>query len=113
MKRKIVDVKVDDCYVDLYDIIDGRTPASIIEVMTHYQQRFAGRDVYFDIESYGYDGGKELVLRERREETDREYYKRLEQEQKIKEKIKKTKAQKEAKDLAEYERLKKKFEVQP
>lgn len=109
-KRLIVDVDVKDCYVDFYDVIDGRTPAEIIEVMEHYKERFKSRDVYFSVESYGYDGGKELKLRERREETDREYYKRLDEEKKAKDAKKKAKEAQTARELAEYERLRKKFE---
>lgn len=109
-KRLILDVEVTDCYVDFYDVIDSRTPDEIIEIMEHYKERFKDRDVYFSVESYGYDGGKELKLRERREETDREYYKRLDEEKKAKDAKKKLKAAQEAKEFAEYERLRKKFE---
>jgi hypothetical protein len=108
-KRLIVDTEVNDCYVDFYDVIDGKTPQEIAECMEYYKQRFEGRDVYFNIESYGYDGGKELKLRERREENDRDYEKRLVAEKKVKDAKKKIKADKEARDIAEYERLKKKF----
>lgn len=109
-KRLILDVPVEDCYVDFYDVIDGRTPADIIQLMGYYQERFKDRDVYFSVESYGYDGGKDLKLRERREETDQEYKKRIAREQKDKAAKKKAKADKDARDLAEYMRLKKKFE---
>ncbi len=109
-KRQILDVAVQDCYVDFYDVIDSRTPTEIIKVMEYYRERFKNRDVYFSIESYGYDGGKELKLRERREENDKEFNKRLAEEKKVKEAKKKLKADKEARDLAEYERLRKKFE---
>ena len=109
-KRLTVDVEVKDCYVDFYDVIDSRTPADIIELMGYYKERFKDRDVYFSVESYGYDGGKELKLRERRLETDKEYDRRMAEEKKAKEAKKKSKAAQEARELAEYERLRKKFE---
>jgi len=109
-KRKIVDVEVTDCYVDFYDVIDGGSPDQIIEKMEYYRERFAGRDIYFSVDSYGYDGGKELKLRERREENDKEYNKRLAEEAKDKAAKKKTKAEKEAKEFLEYQRLQKKFQ---
>ena len=109
-KRQIVDVEVRDCYVDFYDVIDGGTPEQIIEKMEYYRQRFKDRDIYFSVESYGYDGGKELKLRERRPETDKEYEKRMAEAKKAADVKKKQKADKEAKELAEYERLKKKFD---
>ena len=109
-KRKILDVEVND-YIDFYDVLDGKTPDQVVESMKYYQEQYAGRDIYFDIQSYGYDGGKDLKLRERRPETDKEYEKRIAEEKKEKEKVKATKALKEAKERAEYERLKKKFGV--
>jgi len=109
-KRLILDVEYKDCYVDFYDVIDGRTPDEIMELMKYYKERFQGHDVYFSVDSYGYDGGKELRLRERREETDKEFEKRLAEEKKAKDAKKKVKADKEARELAEFMRLKKKFE---
>jgi len=108
-KRIIVDEKVND-YIDFYDVLEGKSPDQVVEAMKYYQDRYAGRDVYFDIQSYGYDGGKELTLRERRLENDKEYAKRIADEQKVKAKAKETKAAKEAKELAEYQRLQKKFQ---
>ena len=96
--------------MDFYDVIDGGTPEDIIEKMKYYRQRFEGRDIYFSVDSYGYDGGKELRLRERREETDREYEKRMAEEKKIKEIKKRNKADKDAKEFLEYQRLQKKFQ---
>ena len=108
-KRKMLDVEV-NAYVDFYDILDGKTPDQIIEAAESFKKEFEGRDIYFDIQSYGYDGGKELKLRERRLENDKEFEKRIAEEKKLKEIKKRNKADSEAKELAEYERLKKKFE---
>ena len=108
--RLIVDVKVEDCYVDFGDVIDGRTPDDIIDVMKYYKERFEDRDIYFSIERYGYDGGKELVIRERRLENDKEYDRRIAEEKRTKEHKKKLKAAKEAEELAQYLKLKKKFD---
>lgn len=107
-KRKILDVEARE-YVD-FDEIDGKTPEEVIERMKALRADVGDRDVYFYISRYGYDGGKELTLRERREETDKEYNKRLAEEKKDRLKAKETKALKEAKERAEYERLRKKFE---
>ena len=108
-KRQIVDVKVND-YIDFYDVLEGKSPDQVVEAMKYYQEQYAGRDIYFSVESYGYDGGKELVLRERREENDKEYNKRLIEEAKEQAAKKQSKAMKEARELAEFMRLKKKFE---
>lgn len=106
-KRKMVDVKIGT--ESFYDILDLMTPSEVIERMNELQAGYPGRYVYFKVSSYGYDGGKELELWERREETDREFNKRIAEEAKIKAKQKETKAIKQAKELAEYQRLKKKF----
>lgn len=107
-KRLIVDVEARE-YVD-FDEIDGKTPEEVIERMKAMRAEMGSRDVYFHINRYGYDGGKELTLRERREETDKEYAKRLAEEKKDRESKKASKAAKEAKEFAEYQRLQKKFQ---
>lgn len=107
-KRKIVNVRLGE--ESFYDILDQRTPEEVIERMKELQAGYPGRHVYFNVSGYGYDGGKELELWESREETDKEFNKRIAEESKIKAKQKEAKAMKEAKELAEYERLKKKFE---
>jgi hypothetical protein len=107
-KRKILDVEVND-YIDFYDVLDGKTPDGVVEAMKYYQEHYKGRDIYFDIQSYGYDGGKELKLRERRPETDKEFEKRTQAEKKERAVKREAKAVKEARERAEYERLKKKF----
>jgi hypothetical protein len=96
-------------YVD-FDDFDGKTPEEIIETMKALREEVGDDDVYYHIERYGYDGGKELKLRQRRYETDREYNKRIVDEQKVKAKAKADKAAKEAKEFAEYQRLQKKFQ---
>ena len=104
----MLDVEVKD-YLDFYDILDGKTPDQVIEAAESFKKEYAGRDIYFDIQSYGYDGGKQLNLRERRLETDKEFEKRIAEEKKAKAKQKEAKAIKEAKEFAEYQRLAKKF----
>lgn len=111
-ERKIVDVACDDFYVDFYDVLEQKTPDEIIEAMQDFKREFGDRDIYFFINHYGYDGGKELTLRERRAETDKEYQKRMALEKKARDAKKAAKSSKEAKERAEYERLKKKFEDQ-
>lgn len=92
MKRKEITVRL--CTESFYDILDQKTPEEVIERMRELQSEYEGRKISFDVEPYGYDGGLELVLYEHRLENDEEFEKR-------------TKVDKE---LAEYERLKKKFE---
>ena len=106
--RKIVNVKIGT--ESFYDILDQMTPAEVIERMDELQAGYPDRDVFFNVSPYGYDGGLNLELWERREETDREFNKRIAEESKIKAKQKESKAIKQAKELAEYQRLKKKFE---
>jgi hypothetical protein len=110
-KRKILDVEVGgvDGYVDFDDILNGKTPDQVIEAAESFKKEYEGRDIYFNVTSYGYDGGKELKLRERRLETDKEFAKRMAEEKKAKAKAKEWKATKEEKERKEYERLKKKF----
>ena len=107
-KRLIIDVEA-DIYVD-FDEFDLQTPAQIIDRMRQFIINYPNRDLYFYVESYGYDGGKELRLRERRLETDKEFDRRIKEDNKNKEKEKLTKATKQAKEIAEYARLKKKYE---
>ncbi len=109
-KRKIIVTEIGQ--ESFYDYLDGKTPDQVIKEMQRLRDYYQGRDVYFDIQSYGYDGGIELYLYERREENDKEYAKRLAEEKKEKEAKKKSKAEKEAKEYAEYLRLQKKFEEQ-
>lgn len=107
-KRKILDVEARE-YVD-FDDFDMKTPEEVIERMKTLRAGVGDRDVYFYISHYGYDGGKELTLRERREETDKEYNKRIAEEKRDRLRAKEAKAAKEAKEFAEFQRLKKKFE---
>ena len=107
-KRKIVTVDLGT--ESFYDVLDGKTPDQIIQRMEEYKVAYSGRDIYFDIQSYGYDGGKELYLYERREENDKEYEKRVAEEKKAKAKANADKATKEAKEFAEFQRLQKKFQ---
>jgi hypothetical protein len=110
-KRKILDVIVRD-YIQIDNIFDGHTPHDIIDHMEDIKQQFKDRYVYFNVEYDPYEGTMYLELRESREENDQEYEQRLATEQKIKEKEKKKKIDDDARELAEYERLKKKFEDQ-
>jgi hypothetical protein len=64
-------------------------------------------DIFIETET-GYEYG--YYLYGTREETDKEYQTRLSNEAKVAERVKEQKQLKEAKDRAEYERLKKKFE---
>jgi hypothetical protein len=108
-ERKEVTVTIDSS-VSLYDILDCNTPDEVIQAMEEYKQLYQGRKISFGVESYGYDGGVEVVIRETRPETDREYNKRIKAEQKEQERMKAAMAKSVEKERKEYERLKKKFE---
>jgi len=108
IKRKIVTESLGS--ESFYDILDSKTPEQVIQRMQEIREYYGDRDVYFDIQSYGYDGGKELYMYERRLENDKEYDRRIALEKKEKVKAKDAKALKKAKERAEFERLKKKFE---
>lgn len=107
-ERREVTVTLDRS-VSLYDILDCNTPDEVIQVMEEYKQRYQGRKINFGVQSYGYDGGVEVVILETRPETDREYDKRIKAEQKEQERMKAAKAKSVEKERKEYERLKKKF----
>jgi hypothetical protein len=107
-ERKEVTETIESC-VSLYDILDGLTPDRVIQKMEEYKQRYQDRKISFGVQSYGYDGGVEVVILETRPETDREYNKRIKAEQKEEERMKAAKAKSEEKERKEYERLKKKF----
>jgi hypothetical protein len=77
--------------------------------MQSYVTDHPSRDLYFCFEHYGYDGGMDLTLRERRLENDAEFNARIKAETKQKERLAKTKKTKLEEERKEYERLKKKF----
>jgi hypothetical protein len=108
VQRKTLDVDA-NLYAD-FDDFDGKTPEQIIENMQAFRAEYPERDLYFHINHYGYDGGKEMTIRERRLETEKEFQKRIAEEQRVKAKEKETKATKEAKEFLEYQRLQKKFQ---
>jgi len=107
-QRKMLDVEVNE-YIDFGEF-DGKTFDQVIEGMLALKEDFGDRDVYFYIHHYGYDGGKELQLRERRLENDKEFAKRREAEAKDREKEKLRKRTNLEKEFAEYQRLQKKFQ---
>jgi len=107
-KRKIITESLGS--ESFYDILDSKTPEQVIERMQEIRAYYGDRDVYFDIQSYGYDGGKELYMYERRLETDKEYEKRIAEEKKERAKKKSAAQAKKDREYGEYMRLKAKFE---
>ena len=93
--------------VDISDLFDGRTFDDVIldlQSMLHdYEEEIFTHDkeVRFETEYYGYDGGMELYVRVMRWENDKEYAKRLDREAAAKEKARKAKETKKAKALAQ------------
>lgn len=107
MTKKIVTERLGS--ESFYSILDGMTPEQVIKEMQVFREVYPDRDVYFSVEGYGYDGGLELELYERRLETDAEYAKRTAAEKKDREKKKAAAAKKKDKEYAEYLRLAAKF----
>ena len=106
--RKSVEVFIGN--ESFHDIIDGHTPDMVIDIMKTFKQRHESLHVFFKIRYYGYDGGMELEIWERRLETDKEYKKRLAVEAKEAEKKILSEQEQKNKEFREYQRLKKKFE---
>lgn len=109
-ERKIKDAGRIDL-PSFYDLLDGKTPEQVIEVLRKMQQEYSGRDVFFKLEHYGYDGGITFELHERRLETDEEMAQRLKLEASRKRDEAAKLKKKHEQELKEYKRLKKKFET--
>ena len=96
--------------IELYEIIEhGYTPDDVIAQMRRLKSIYPGRDIYFELEFYGHDGGTSITLWERRAETDKEYAARLKKEEKDALAKEKLKAKQEEQERKEYLRLKKKY----
>lgn len=109
MQNKKIITDIIRTFVSLESILGSGTPDDIIHTMEELKLDYRGRDIFFEYESYGYDGGVEIRLAERRFETDVEYNRRMKVEEKQAAADSKAKLAKEAKERKEYERLKKKF----
>lgn len=102
-KKRVLDRR-EEVYIN--DLFDGRDIDDVIidlQSMLHrYEEEIFTHDkeVKFETEYYGYDGGMNLYVRVERWETDREYEKRQAREQAAKDRAKKTRATKKARALA-------------
>ena len=103
-KKRVLDRR-DPVYIS--DLFDGRAIDDVIlelQSMLHkYEEEIFTRDkeVKFETEYYGYDGGMEVYAAVYRWETDKEYNKRLVQEEAVKERARKARETKKAKALAQ------------
>lgn len=106
-KKKLITERVNG--LDSIDI-EGKF-AAVIDMLFKLRDTAinAGYTDIFIEYGYGYDQYR-YYLCGTREETDKEYQTRLSNEAKAAERVKEQKQLKEAKDRAEYERLRKKFE---
>ena len=92
--------------IEISDLFDGRSLDDVVlelhSLAKRYEPEILGLDkeVKFETEYYGYDGGLTLCIRVMRWENDREYTKRLAQEAAAKERARKAKETKKAKALA-------------
>lgn len=103
-KKRVLDRR-DQVFIN--DLFDGRPIDDVIldlQSMLHkYEEEIFthNKEVRFETEHYGYDGGLELYVRVERWETDREYEKRQAREQAAKDKAAKARATKKARALAQ------------
>ena len=102
-KKRVLDRR-EEVYIN--DLFDGRDIDDVIidlQSMLHrYEEEIFTHDkeVRFETEYYGYDGGMNLYVRVDRWETDREYEKRRAREQAAKDKARKARETKQARALA-------------
>ena len=102
-KKRVLDRR-EEVYIN--DLFDGRAIDDVIldlQSMLHrYEEEIFTHDkeVKFETEYYGYDGGINLYVRVERWETDREYEKRRAREQAAKDKARKARETKKARALA-------------
>jgi hypothetical protein len=110
MKKKVIEVEI-TCPYEVSDILHRKSPEDVWKLMLHdVAKAYQGRDVFFVVDHYGYDGGITLKLHELREETDAEYKRRVAAEKKAREKVKSQKQLKDEAEFKEYQRLQKKFQ---
>lgn len=102
-KKRVLDSREQ---VYIHDLFDGRAIDKVIidlQCMLHrYEEEIFtyDKEVRFETEEYGHDGGTNLYVRVDRWETDQEYQKRLAREQVAKDKAKRAREAKKAKALA-------------
>ena len=102
-KKRVLDRR-EEVYIN--DLFDGRAIDDVIldlQSMLHrYEEEIFTHDkeVKFETEYYGYDGGMNLYVHVLRWETDREYEKRRAREQAARDKAKKARETKKARALA-------------
>ena len=101
-KKRVLDRR-EEVYIN--DLFDGRSIDDVIldlQSMLHrYEEEIFTHDkeVKFETEYYGYDGGMNLYVRVMRWETDREYAKRSEREAAAREKARLARETKKARAL--------------
>ena len=104
MKKLIIEERIDK--VD--NLIEEKEADQLIDLINNWKKTFGNFKLKF--ESYGHDGGYDIILYQIREETDSEYKTRIEKIKKF-EDAKREKAQKEKEiRLQQYLKLKKEFE---
>lgn len=102
-KKRVLDRR-EQVYIT--DLFDGRSIDDVIidlqSMLRRYEEEIFTHDkeVRFETEPYGYEGGVELYVRVERWETDREYEKRQAREDAAKEKARKARETKKARALA-------------
>ena len=103
-KKRVLDRR-DPVYIS--DLFDGRSLDDVVLELHSLAQRYESeilvqdKEVRFETQYYGYDGGLELYVRVMRWETDKEHTKRLDREAVAKERARKARETKKAKALAQ------------
>jgi len=102
-KKRIVERR-DPVYIS--DLFDGRSLDDVVLELHSLARKYEpeilvhDKDIKFETQYYGYDGGIELYVCVRRWETDQEYAKRMDREAAARERARKVKETKKAKALA-------------
>jgi len=79
--KRIVDVECSDILYDYYDLFSRKTPDEVIEAMNEFKANHPNREeLYFILQVNAHDHGVDVIVKERRLETDKEYQDRLKQE---------------------------------
>ena len=91
-------------------MFDGKTPDEVILELEALKEKYAGRDIFFKRDYYSYGGASEVQLIERRLENDGEFRARIRNEERKAKEAARDAQKQEAKELALYKKLKKKFE---
>lgn len=108
-RRKITE-QIRPFELSIYSLLDGKTPEQAIEQLQKIRDEYQGRDIWFMLYTWGYDGGCEMELYGSRLQTDAEYEQELDKYNKTQARKRADAQKRKDAEFAEFQRLKKKFE---